>query len=267
MKDNLKETIVKRYSERIQAKSDYCGGSSCSSSATGSIKQVQASESSCEGTSCSSSAQYGDLKEKLGDISGQSFGCGNPIGQSSVKDGDVVVDLGSGAGLDCIMAASGVGATGKVIGVDLSEEMIAKATQNVRKIGLNEKVSFVKGDIEDIPLPDNHATLVISNCVLALAPDKQKVFNEIYRILKPGGRFVISDVVSAEPIPQEMKDDVELFTSCISGASQVDEYYNTIQNAGFTNIEELVRQDYDSLDTSDMSIGMFSITVTGFKLP
>ncbi len=266
MTENLKQAVVKRYSERIKTKSSCCGDSSGCSSVAGFPKQVEASESSCcAGSSCTSDVQYDELKDKLGDVSGQSFGCGNPIGQFSVMKGDTVVDLGSGAGLDCIRAVSRVGATGKIVGVDMSEEMIAKATQNVIKMGLDEQVSFVKGDIEDIPLTDNFATLVISNCVLALAPNKQKVFNEVYRILKPGGRFIISDVVSAENIPQEMKDDVELFSNCISGASQVDEYYKAILAAGFTNVEELERQNYGSLDASGVGISLYSITVKGYK--
>ena len=130
---------------------------------------------------------------------------------------------------------------------------------------MDNKVSFVRGDIENIPLPENYASLVISNCVPAPAPDKQKVFNEVHRILKPGGRFVISDVVSAGRIPNEMRDDMELFSSCVSGASQVDEYFEIIRNAGFTNIEGPGRKSYGTLDPNGKNIEMFSITVRGHK--
>lgn len=254
MKENLKEAVVKRYSDRISAKSS---GSSCCSSVAGTLKNTEAVPSGCCGGTSHST------EGSIGDIESQSFGCGNPVGLSSVREGDIVVDLGSGAGLDCIRAAAKVGASGKVVGVDLSEEMISRANENVKTMGLEDTITLVRGDIEDIPLPDNYATLVISNCVLALAPDKQKVFNEVYRILKPHGRFVISDVVSADIIPQELRDDIELFSSCVSGASQVDEYLQIIKNAGFTNIEELARQNYGSLDTKEKSIEMYSLTIKG----
>ena len=242
MTENIKEMVVKRYSDRISGKS---GKNSCSS--------------------CSSDNTSDPLQNELGDISMQSFGCGNPVGLSSVKDGDIVVDLGSGAGLDCIRAASSVGVTGKVVGVDLSDEMIAKAKQNVKSMQMENRISFVKGDIENIPMKENYASLVISNCVLALAPDKQKVYNEIYRILKNGGRFVISDVVSAVKIPKELRDDPELFSSCTSGASQAEEYFEIIKNSGFKNIEELERKSYESFDSHGKEIELFSITVRGYK--
>lgn len=262
----MKEIVIKRYSDRILEASSCCGGkSSCSASETESVERNSTESSCCGGSSCSSDETSDELLGKLGDVGEQSFGCGNPVGLSSAKNGDIVVDLGSGAGLDCIRIASKVSPIGKVVGVDLSDEMIEKAKQNVEKMGLENMVSFVKGDIEDIPLPDNYATLVISNCVIALAPDKQKVFNEVYRILRPGGRFIISDVVSAETIPQDKKDDMELYCSCVSGASQVDEYFEIIKNAGFAGIEEIARQSYGSLDTIAKSIDMFSITAGGYK--
>ena len=265
MSKNLKEEVVKRYSERISGKTGSSENSSCCSPGIVLTDECKAGESDCCGGSSCSDGPNREMQNKLGDTNWQSFGCGNPVGLSSVMESDIVVDLGSGAGLDCIRAASSVGVTGKVVGVDLSEEMIARARQNAAKMQVDNMVSFVKGDIEDIPLPDNYASLVISNCVLALAPDKQKVFNEVHRILKPGGRFVISDVVSAGRIPTEMRDDMELFSSCVSGASQVDEYFEIIRNAGFTNIEELDRKSYGTLDPNGKNIEMFSITVRGHK--
>ncbi|EQB70666.1 MAG: type 11 methyltransferase [Ferroplasma sp. Type II] len=259
MKENVKEAVVKRYSDRISTKSGGSCDSSCCSPGTGISKNTEAVTGSCCGDTSHSA------EGSTGRIESQSFGCGNPVGLSSVREGDIVVDLGSGAGLDCIRAAAKVGAAGKVVGVDMSEEMISRANQNIKTMGLENTITLVKGDIEDIPLHDNYATLVISNCVLALAPDKQKVFNEVYRILKPHGRFVISDVVSADTIPQELRDDIELFSSCVSGASQVDEYFQIIKNAGFTNIEELARQNYGSLDTREKSIEMYSLTIRGYK--
>lgn len=266
MREDLKQVVVRRYSERILEASNCCSGkSSCS---TNDIKPSEGEfvqGNCCKESSCSIDETSDELSVKLGEVGEQSFGCGNPVGLSLAKDGDIVVDLGSGAGLDCIRIASKVSPSGKVVGVDLSDEMIAKATQNAGKMGLDNIITFVKGDIEDIPLPDNYATLVISNCVVALAPDKQKVFNEAFRILRPGGRFVIADVVSAQTIPQEKRDDMELFCSCISGASQVDEYFEIMKNAGFADIKEISRQGYGSLDTEARSIAMYSITATGYK--
>ena len=266
MTDNLKEIVVKRYSDRISGKSGTSGGSSCCSTSTVLNEGNKSEDSSCSGgSSCSTGNSSDPLEGKLGDISNQSFGCGNPVGLSSVKEGDIVVDLGSGAGLDCIRAASSVGANGKVIGVDLSDEMIAKAKQNVKTMKMENRISFVKGDIENIPLKENSASLVISNCVLALAPDKQKVYNEIYRILENGGRFVISDVVSAVKIPQELRDNMELFSSCTSGASQIDEYLAIIKKSGFRDVEEMERKSYESLNSGGKEIEMYSITVRGYK--
>ena len=261
----MKEEVIKRYSERISRNTRSGESPSCCSTDMVLTEENKVSKNgSHEDSSCSGSFNE-DMWDKLGNIEKQSFGCGNPVGLSSVREYDIVIDLGSGAGLDCIRAASGVGTNGKVVGVDLSDEMIARARQNARKMQVDDRVSFVKGDIENIPLQDNYASLVISNCVLALAPDKEKVFNEVYRVLKPGGRFVISDVVSESTIPSEMRDDAEFFSSCVSGASQVDQYFDIIKKAGFTNIEELDRKSYGNLDPDGKRIEMFSITVRGYK--
>ena len=261
----MKEEVVKRYSERISRNTRNSESLSCCYTDFVLTGESKVSENGCCKGSSSSDRFNKEMQDKLGNIDKQSFGCGNPVGLSSIMESDIVVDLGSGAGLDFIRAASSVGAKGKVVGVDLSVEMIARARQNAKTMQVDDRVSFVKGDIENIPLQDNYASLVISNCVIALAPDKKKVFSEVYRVLKPGGRFVISDIVSAGAIPMEMRDDMELFSSCVSGASQVDEYFAIIRNAGFTKIEELDRKSYGNLDQDRKRIEMFSITVRGYK--
>jgi ubiquinone/menaquinone biosynthesis C-methylase UbiE len=201
----------------------------------------------------------------IGEEAIKSFGCGNPVGLSSIVPGDIVVDLGSGAGLDSIMAANRADESGRVVGIDLSDKMISKARENAEKFKLGSRVMFLKGDIENVPLEGNFATLVISNCVLALAPNKQKVFDEIYRILKPGGRFVISDIVSGQDIPKELVEDTDLYVSCVTGAAQVDQYHSMIRKSGFIKVEEVERHDYGNLDYSRKKIRMFSITVRGYK--
>ena len=260
MGNELKEKIAREYSRRISGKSGCCGSRASISYTPG------FTPSNCSGSdSCCSGDLDNELKG-LGEEAGkQSFGCGNPVGLSSIVPGDIVVDLGSGAGIDSLMAAKSAGESGKVTGIDLSDEMIRKARENADKLQLGNRVMFLKGDIENVPLEDNFATLVISNCVLALAPDKQKVFDEVYRILKPGGRFVVSDVVSEQQIPQELVENTELYVSCVTGAAQVDQYYSMIRKSGFSRVEEVVRQDYGTISHGQESIRMFSITVRGYK--
>lgn len=164
------------------------------------------------------------------------LGCGNPVALASLREGEVVLDLGSGAGFDCFLAAKTVGIKGKVIGVDMTPEMIEKARENVKKGGY-ENVEFLLGDIENLPVADNYIDVVISNCVINLAPDKNRVFKEIYRVLKPGGRFMISDIVLLDEIPEEVKNSIENYIGCVAGAILKDDYLNTIKNAGFQNIK------------------------------
>ncbi|MEL6675858.1 MAG: arsenite methyltransferase [Bacteroidota bacterium] len=162
-------------------------------------------------------------------------GCGNPGALASINPGETVVDLGSGAGFDAFLAAPVVGPAGKVIGVDLSDEMLSLARKNARK-GAYEQVSFVKGDIEDLPLADNLADHVISNCVINLSLNKGAVYQEAYRILKPGGRISVSDIVLVEELPDFIRDSLGGHIACVSGAEKLDTYLSYVREAGFEDI-------------------------------
>jgi len=160
------------------------------------------------------------------------LGCGNPVALASLKEGEVVLDLGSGAGFDCFLAADRVGEKGRIIGVDMTPEMIEKARENARK-GKYVNVEFRLGEIENLPAADSSVDAIISNCVINLAPDKERVFVEAYRVLKPGGRMMISDIVLLKPIPDVVKNSIEAYVGCISGAVMKDEYMEIIGAAGF----------------------------------
>jgi len=164
------------------------------------------------------------------------LGCGNPVALASLKEGDVVLDLGSGAGFDCFIAASEVGKGGKVIGVDMTPEMIDKARENAKK-GNYENVEFRVGEIENIPAGDNSVDVVISNCVINLSPDKKRVFKEAFRVLKPGGRLMVSDIVLIKELPDFIKNSVEAYVGCISGAVMKEEYIEAVRKAGFREVK------------------------------
>jgi arsenite methyltransferase len=163
------------------------------------------------------------------------LGCGNPTALASLKEGEVVLDLGSGAGFDCFLAAMRVGRQGRVIGVDMTPEMIEKARENARK-GNYENVEFRLGDIENLPVDENAVDVIISNCVINLSPDKKKVFQEAFRVLKPGGRLMVSDMVLLKELPEFIKGSVEAYIGCLSGAIMKDEYIGAMKNAGFEKI-------------------------------
>lgn len=163
------------------------------------------------------------------------LGCGNPVAIASLKEGETVLDLGSGPGLDCFLAADKVGVNGKVIGVDMTPEMIEKARGNARK-GNYSNVEFRLGEIENLPVADNSVDAVISNCVINLSPDKKRVFQEVFRTLRPGGRIMVSDVVLSKELPENIKDSKEAYIRCISGAVTQDEYLLMIKGAGFQNV-------------------------------
>lgn len=163
------------------------------------------------------------------------LGCGNPVALASLKEGDTVLDLGSGAGLDCFLAANKVSRKGRVIGVDMTPEMIEKARENVQKGGY-KNVEFRLGEIENLPAADNSVDVVISNCVINLSPDKRGVFLEAFRVLKPGGRLMISDMVLLKELPDFIKNSVEAYIGCLSGAMMRDEYVGAIKAAGFQEV-------------------------------
>jgi SAM-dependent methyltransferase len=165
-----------------------------------------------------------------------SLGCGNPTALANINPGEVVLDLGSGGGIDVLLSAKRVGPTGKAYGLDMTDEMLALARENQRKSGITN-VEFLKGEIESIPLPDNSVDLVISNCVINLSADKDKVLREAFRVLKPGGRFAVSDVVVRGEVPEQVRRSMAMWVGCISGALHEHEYTGKLASAGFGSIE------------------------------
>ena len=165
-----------------------------------------------------------------------SLGCGNPTALAKLNPGEVVLDLGSGGGIDVLLSAKRVGPTGKAYGLDMTDEMLALANENKQKAGL-DNVEFLKGEIENIPLPDNSVDVIISNCVINLSADKDRVLKEAFRVLKPGGRFAVSDVVTRGEMLPEIRKSVLLWVGCIAGALEENEYRNKLSSAGFENVE------------------------------
>ena len=185
------------------------------------------------------SSKLGYSAEELNNVpdgSNMGLGCGNPQAIAALKKGETVLDLGSGAGFDAFLAANQVGKTGKVIGVDMTPTMISKARQNAVK-GNYPNVDFRLGEIENLPAQDNSIDVIMSNCVINLSPEKQKVFNDAFRVLKSGGRLAVSDVIATAELPEEIKNDMALYSGCVSGASTIDELEKMLKTAGFINIE------------------------------
>ncbi len=185
------------------------------------------------------------------------LGCGNPVALASLKEGETVLDLGAGAGFDCFLAAQRVGDTGRVIGVDMTPEMVEKAQSNAAK-GAYNNVEFRLGDIEKLPVDSQAVDVIISNCVINLSPDKERVFAEAFRVLKPGGRLMISDIVLLNELPDFIKNNVQAYIGCVSGAILKDTYINLIKKAGFKDVQmmEEVSFPLDSL-VSDPTIQAF----------
>ena len=175
------------------------------------------------------------------------LGCGNPVALASLREGETVIDLGSGAGLDCFLAAKKVGASGKVIGVDMTSEMLDKARANCRKSNY-KNVEFRLGEIENLPVADGTADVIISNCVINLSPEKQRVFNEAFRVLKAGGRLMVSDMVLLKDIPEAVKKSVLGYIGCVSGAEMKNEYMKMIENAGFREVK-IINETHLPLET------------------
>ncbi len=202
--------------------------------------------SCCGGSSCCGGGNFDEMSKKIGYSDTQlantpsganlGLGCGNPLAIASIKPGDIVLDLGSGAGFDSFLASRKVGETGKVIGVDMTDEMIKKARENAVK-GNIKNVEFKKGDIEDLPVDSDSIDIIISNCVINLAPNKERVFKEAYRVLRPGGRIMISDVVLSKELPEELKNDDNLLAGCVSGAILKKDYLSILSKAGFSEVK------------------------------
>jgi SAM-dependent methyltransferase len=217
--DEIKQTVKKHYAE-IAVGSGCCGCHSCGC------------DSKTENENISKSIGYSDQEIKSVPDANLGLGCGNPTSMAEIKSGETVLDLGSGVGFDCFLAAKKVGEAGKVIGVDITEEMVAKAKINADKYGY-KNVEFRLGDIEKLPIEDNSIDVAISNCVINLAPDKLKVFKEVYRTLKKGGRMYLSDIVLLKELSADQKNDEELIAGCVGGALLKDDYLKIITDAGF----------------------------------
>lgn len=200
-----------------------------------------ASDASC---GCSASEQIGYSKEELASVpqdAEMGLGCGTPVSLTMLQPGETVVDLGSGGGIDCFLAAKAVGPNGKVIGVDMTPEMLSKARKNAVKGGY-ENVEFRLGEIENLPVADNTADVVISNCVINLSPNKLQVYKEAQRVLRPGGRLAVSDMVSLAPLPDALKNDVALYTGCVAGTVSVQQIESWLTEAGFESISVQVKK-------------------------
>jgi SAM-dependent methyltransferase len=245
----------------------------------------QQNESSCCGaTGCCSSVDYTVFSENYTELKGYNpdadlgLGCGIPTQFASIKKGDHVLDLGSGAGNDCFVARAIVGETGKVTGLDFTDSMLEKAIDNNKKLGFFN-VEFIKGDIEDMPFLDNSFDVVLSNCVLNLVPNKEKAFAQIFRVLKTNGHFCVSDVVIEGLLPDKLRKDAEMYAGCVSGAIELDKYLEIINNQGFKNItvhkqkeiaipDDVLKNYLTSQEIASFkneNTGIFSVTVSGYK--
>lgn len=205
------------------------------------LQEKSVNAASCCGATDASGEVYNIMSDDYSELKGYNaaadlgLGCGLPTQFAKISEGDTVIDLGSGAGNDCFIARHETGPGGKVIGIDFTPSMIQKARQNAEKLGFNN-VEFREGDIDSMPVNDHVADVVVSNCVLNLVPDKEKVIREIFRVLKPGGHFSISDIVLVGNLPAALKEDAEMYAGCVAGAIQKEEYLHFIKQAGFSQI-------------------------------
>lgn len=234
MKENIREMVRQSYARAITQKSGgCCGGSSCCCGSTEQSNPITGDLYNSE--------QVAGLPE---DLVANTFGCGNPTALADLHTGEVVLDLGSGAGLDVLLSAQRVGPTGKAYGLDMTDEMLDEARANQIKAGI-ENVEFLKGHLEAIPLPDNSIDVIISNCVINLSADKDQALREAYRVLKPGGRLAVSDIVLTRPLPERLQQDLLAWAGCIAGALQEQEYLDKLAAAGFVENEVQVTRVYD----------------------
>jgi arsenite methyltransferase len=223
--ENIKEAVREKYGQAALHVSG--GGSCCGASA--------AFEGGCD--PITSNLYDGDQANQIPEEALRaSLGCGNPTALAQLNAGEIVLDLGSGGGIDVLLSANRVGPTGKAYGLDMTDEMLALARENQRKAGISN-VEFLKGEIENIPLPDNSVDVIISNCVINLSADKNRVLQEAFRVLKPGGRFAVSDVVIRGDVPEDVRQNVLLWVGCIAGALKDTEYVSTLSKAGFESVE------------------------------
>lgn len=242
--DKIKEVVKKSYAN-IVTKSNNCG-CSCNCGSYSDNEQI------------AKSIGYSEREINLASEANLGLGCGNPVAMSKIKEGDTVLDLGSGAGFDCFLALKKVGETGKVIGVDMTEEMIEKAKAIAQKNGY-KNVEFKLGEIENLPIDDNSIDVAISNCVINLVPDKEKAFNEIYRVLKTGGSIYLSDIVLLEDISEDIRNNEELLAGCVGGALLKDDYLDIIKKAGFevtilSEDKDISKRQYQDIPLESLKI-------------
>ena len=225
-------------------------------------------EQSCCADAASSAAtklySREELKSMTEGAAAASAGCGNPTALADLKPGEVVLDLGSGGGIDCFLAARAVGPSGRVIGVDFTPAMVDLASANADRLGV-DNVTFKLGPIEAIPQPDATVDAVISNCVIVLAPDKDAVFAEAFRVLKPGGRLMVSDMVITEPLPEEVVKDLLQWASCVAGAEAEDTYLERIRRAGFVDVTVVTGQAMPAEEGREWQASVHSLSVKATK--
>jgi len=252
----MKEKEIKRVVKGRYAQIAKQGQQSCCSSC------------GCGITPLAQAEAIGYTKEDLESIpeeAAMGLGCGNPTAIAELRERETVLDLGSGAGMDVFLAANKVGPKGMVIGVDMTEEMIDKANANAKNNGY-ENVEFRLGEIERLPVDDGSVDTIISNCVINLSPDKSKVFEEAYRVLKPGGRLIVSDIVSERAFPDEIKNDPDAWAGCIAGALEQQEYLGKIREAGFRDLQVVPNGEFHVEDPEGMEkVKLLSITVKAYK--
>jgi SAM-dependent methyltransferase len=238
---NIKEVVRKKYGEAaLRAQS---GGSSCCGASTGCADPIT--------SNLYDAAQVGQIPLEALQAS---LGCGNPTALAELKAGEFVLDLGSGGGIDVLLSARRVGPDGKAYGLDMTDEMLALANENKRKSGL-ENIEFLKGEIENIPLPDNSVDVIVSNCVINLSPDKGKVLREAFRVLRPGGRFAVSDVVTRGEIAPEVRQSLLAWVGCVAGALEQQDYREKLRLAGFEQIEIEPTRVYRAEDAREFLCG------------
>jgi arsenite methyltransferase len=233
-KEEIGKAVRERYGNIAKQGSSCCGPAKSCCGSTDSAQSI--------------SRSIGYTEEELKGVpegANLGLGCGNPIALASLKEGEVVLDLGSGAGFDCFLAAKQVGSTGKVIGVDMTAEMLERARENARK-GDFGNVEFRLGEIENLPVGDNQVDIIISNCVINLSPNKKRVFQEALRVLRPGGRLMVSDIVLLKDLPEEIKNSVAAYVGCVAGGTTKKDYLKTIRAAGFGETKVLGEAAYSA---------------------
>lgn len=225
VKEKLKKAVRRRYAEVARSDAAGCGCSpACCGPKAPTVEEL--------------SRRIGYTEEQTAAVpegSNMGLGCGNPQAIAKLKEGETVLDLGCGGGFDCFLAAEKVGAKGRVIGVDMTPEMISKARENSYKGGF-ANVEFRLGEIEHLPVPDSSVDVIISNCVINLSPEKPQVFREAHRVLRPGGRLAVSDIVATREVPPEIRDDIDRYTGCVSGAALIEDLLAMLAQAGFEDI-------------------------------